>query len=83
MKLTKDYQDGYTKALLDMDRILAQYEDRLSELKVISRVANHRMRRILDAMIIQRHDCMKHGVKSMTLVRLKDKKTFKLKFGGA
>ena len=70
--ISKDYQDGYTKALLDVYQIFSQYERELSSNRVISAPASKKIRSIIDAMIAAREQCMLRGVKKMNLVLLKD-----------
>ena len=72
MNITQDYRNGYTKALLDMYQIFSQYEKKLSSLRVISAPSSAKIRKIIDAMIQSRDHCMRYGVKSLTLVQLKD-----------
>ena len=78
MKLTKDYQDGYTKCLLDMYQFFTQYEWQFSHTHILSHPASESVRRMIDALIDGRFLCMKYGIKNVILVRLKDKK-YKIK----
>jgi len=74
----QEYQAGYTKALLDVYEIFSQYDRQMSKLRIISAPASEKIRKIMDAMIAARYDCMKYGVKDMNLVLTKDHK-FRLK----
>ena len=79
MKLTKDYQDGYTKCLLDIYQFFTQYEWHFSHNHILSHPASESIRSMIDALIDGRFLCMKYGIKNIALVRLKDGKRFRIK----
>lgn len=78
MTLTKDYQDGYTKCLLDMYQFFSQYEWYFSHHHLLSYRDSKNLRAMIDALIEGRFLSMKYGMKNMALVCLKDGR-FKIK----
>lgn len=74
MNLTKDYQDGYTKCLLDMYQFFTQYEWYFSHHHILSYRDSKNLRSMIDALIDDRFLAMKYGIKNLALVRLKDGK---------
>ena len=78
MNLTKDYQDGYTKCLLDMYQFFSQYEWYFSHYHILSHRDSKNLRLMIDALIEGRFLAMKYGMKNLALVQMKDRK-FKVK----
>ena len=79
MNLSQDYQNGYTKCLLDMYQFFTQYEWHFSHNHILSHPASESIRSMIDALIDGRFLCMKYGIKNIALVRLKDGKQFRIK----
>lgn len=78
MRVSADYEKGYTKCLLDMYQFFTQYEAQFSKHHILSRRASDVLRKMIDALIDGRMLCIRYGMKNITLVRLKDK-TYKVK----
>lgn len=73
MKRSKEFADGYTKALLDMDELLQRYYRSLSSRGMLSLNANERLRTITDAMIKYRTLLMTKGLKNVDMIMLRNK----------
>ena len=73
MKRSKEFADGYTKALLDMDEPLQRYYRSLSSRGMLSLNANERLRTITDAMIKYRTLLMTKGLKNVDMIMLRNK----------
>ncbi len=73
MKRSKEFADGYTKALLDMDELLQRYYRSLSSRGMLSLNANERLRTITDAMIKYRILLMTKGLKNVDMIMLRNK----------
>jgi len=73
MKRSREFADGYTKALLDMDELLQRYYRSLSSRGMLSLNANERLRTITDAMIKYRILLMTKGLKNVDMIMLRNK----------
>lgn len=62
-----------------MYQFFTQYEWQFSREHILSHPASESVRRMIDALIDGRFLCMKYGMKNITLVRMKDKKKYKVK----
>lgn len=74
MKITKDYMDGYTKALLDVHKTIEMYQMDFFYKHKVNRKSSRFILKLIDAYIDNRFVLMKYGVGHFDLALMKNGK---------